>query len=90
MKKSERIDHINYWRQSGQTKKAYSELAGIKYATFISWFKNKEQGKSETGNFVKITKAAERSELEIVFPNGIRLFSTSVITIELLKDLQSV
>ncbi|MFT6707537.1 MAG: hypothetical protein ACJATF_002383, partial [Flavobacteriales bacterium] len=54
MKKSERKNHINYWRQSGQTKKAYSELAGIKYATFISWFKKSEE--EQIGRFVKLEK----------------------------------
>ncbi len=88
MKKSERIDHINYWRQSGQTKKAYCELAGIKYATFISWFKKQDVDK--VGHFVKIAKTEQRSELEIVLPNGVRLFSTAPITIDLLKNLQSV
>jgi len=88
MKKSERLNHISYWQQSGQSKKAYCELAGIKYATFISWFKNQEGG--QAGRFVKIEKAEQRSELEIVFPNGIRLYSTSGITIDLLKSLQSV
>ncbi|MFK7810246.1 MAG: IS66 family insertion sequence element accessory protein TnpB [Saprospiraceae bacterium] len=91
MKKSERIDHINYWRQSGQTKKAYCELAGIKYATFISWFKKEEPG--EVGRFVKVEKvnhSGQGSELEIVFPNGVRLFSTGSITVDLLKKLRSV
>jgi hypothetical protein len=88
MKKSERENHITYWRQSGQTKKAYCELAGIKYATFISWFKNKNTKTS--GSFVKLAKAEEKKELEIVFANGIRLFSTGIITLDLLKNLQSV
>ncbi len=59
MKKSERKNHINYWRQSGQTKKAYSELAGIKYATFISWFKKSEE--EQIGRFVKLEKTKQSS-----------------------------
>ncbi|MFT5264596.1 MAG: hypothetical protein ACI8YQ_003342 [Polaribacter sp.] len=59
MKKSERKNHINYWRQSGQTKKAYSELAGIKYATFISWFKKSEE--EQIGRFVKLEKIKQSS-----------------------------
>ena len=88
MEKSERANHISYWRQSGQTKKAYCELAGIKYATFISWFKKQES--EQVGRFVKLEKTNHCGGLEIVFPNGIRLYSDEVLTLELLKSLQSV
>jgi hypothetical protein len=88
MKKSERKNHINYWHQSGQTKKAYSELAGIKYATFISWFKKSEE--EQIGRFVKLEKTKQSSGLEILFPNGIRLYSEEELTLDLLKTLQNV
>jgi hypothetical protein len=88
MKKTARANHINYWRQSGQTKKAYSELAGIKYATFISWFKNPEE--EQVGRFVKLEKTKQGSGLEIVFSNGIRLYSEEGVTLDLLKMLQNV
>ena len=89
MKKSERKNHINYWRQSGQTKKAYSELAGIKYATFISWFKKSEE--EQVGRFVKLEKTEQSGGgFEIVFSNGIRLYSEEVVTLDLLKMLQNV
>jgi len=87
-KRAERLNHISYWQQSGQTKKAYCELAGIKYATFISWFKNEEEPIS--GNFVKLEKVEQIGGLEIVFPNGIRLYSSDTLTLDLLKSLQSV
>jgi len=76
-KESERLNHISYWQQSGQTKKAYCELAGIKYATFISWFR-------------KLEKSERPSGLEIVLPNGIRIFSEQYLSLELLKMLQDV
>ncbi|MCP4977970.1 MAG: IS66 family insertion sequence element accessory protein TnpB [Maribacter sp.] len=88
MKKSERADHISYWRQSGQTKKAYCDLAGIRYATFISWFKNQEVDK--LGHFVKLEKSDQSKGLEIMFTNGIRLYCDEALTIDLLKALQSV
>jgi len=87
-KESERLNHISYWQQSGQTKKAYCELAGIKYATFISWFRNKPLEKE--GKFVKLDKPPEAFGLEIVLPNGIRIFSEQYLSLELLKMLQDV
>jgi hypothetical protein len=90
-KASERNDHIAYWQQSGQTKKAYCELAGIKYATFISWFKN--QPDPSAGQFVKLEKKMTQEvsgRLEILLPNGIRIYSSQELSVELLKNLQDV
>lgn len=88
MDKSQRIQHLEYWQQSGQTKKAYCEMAGIKYATFMSWFKLKDEEPS--GQFLKLEKSNTRSGLEIVLPNGIQIYSEEKLTIDLLKTLQSV
>ncbi len=87
-KESERQDHIAYWEQSGQTKKAYCESAGIKYATFISWFRNTPS--SQQGQFVKLEKKSTMGGLEILLPNGIRIYSSEHLTVELLKALQNV
>ncbi len=87
-KESERLNHISYWQQSGQTKKAYCELAGIKYATFISWFRNKPL--EQDGKFIKLEKLEGSSGIEIVLPNGIRIFSEQSLSLELLKTLQDV
>lgn len=87
-KESERQDHIAYWEQSGQTKKAYCESAGIKYATFISWFRNKVE--SQEGQFVKLEKKSTLSGLEILLPNGIRIYSQQSLSEELLNVLQNV
>ncbi|MFK8101354.1 MAG: IS66 family insertion sequence element accessory protein TnpB [Saprospiraceae bacterium] len=89
MEKSQRIQHIKYWEQSGQSKKAYCELAGIKYATFMSWFKLKEE-EVISGQFLKLEKPKDIMGLEIVLPNGIRIYSEENLTVDLIKTLQSV
>jgi len=94
MKKTERQRHIKNWHKSGQTKKAYSDLVGIKYATFISWFKKSE--KKETGRFLKLEQLETPEEskrsigFEISFPNGIRIYSQDGLSLDLLKTLQNV
>ena len=90
-KESERIDHMVNWEQSGQTKKAYCELAGIKYPTFISWFKNKSAPSG--GRFVKLEKnkiVRDVGRLEILLPNGIWIYSSQGLSVELLKKLRDV
>jgi len=83
-----RLAHISNWQQSGQSKKAYSEAAGIKYGTFISWFKKAPP--LVRGQFRKLEKEEEASRLEILLPNGIRILSEQKLSLDLLKSLQSV
>ena len=87
-KKSERVQHILNWEQSGQSKKHYSQSVGIKYATFISWFKQEDTGPA--GRFHKIEARTNPEEIEIVLPNGIRVYTRAVLTSTLLKTLQDV
>ena len=88
MKSKQREAHITKWQQSGQTKKAYSKEFGIKYATFISWFKKKVPFLG--GRFLKLENSREADRLEIVLPNGIRIYSCQKLDLRLLKDLQNV
>ncbi len=86
IRKAEREKHKAKWLASGLSKKAYSESVGIKYATFISWFK---QG-SGLGKFEKLEVKGVEEELEIVLPNGIRIYSRQRLDANLLKVLRSV
>ena len=83
-----RSAHIAKWEQSGQSKKAYCEAAGIKYGTFISWFK--KEVPLEPGRFRKLEQSEQRYHLEILLPNGIRILSEQKLSLELLKSLQNV
>ena len=86
MKRSEREAHKQAWEASETSKKGYCELNGIKYPTFISWF----QEKASLPSFQKIEIKAQPQELEIVLPNGIRIYSRQRMDSKFLKLLQSV
>ena len=88
--KSERQDHIEKWKASGQTKKAYSQSAGIKYATFIYWFRGEMKNGKEPGRFIKLGDEPLSSGLEVKFPNGVRLYLRGPLSIDLLKMLGDV
>lgn len=90
MTKTERLNHLRYWRKSGQTKKVYCDHAGIKYATFMSWFKLEEPSSLSQGQFIKLEESQLNSGYEIYFPNGIRVSTKSTMSIEVLQYLQSV
>jgi len=89
-KATDRAAHKSKWAQSGQSKKSYSEQAGIKYATFISWFKT-DSIESESGKFIALpTSNSASSCVEISFPNGICLKLQEPLTRELLSHLYHV
>ncbi|MEO0684611.1 MAG: hypothetical protein AAFY76_06065 [Cyanobacteria bacterium J06649_11] len=90
MNKVQRALHLQKWQQSGQSKRAYSESAGIKYQTFLSWFKDK--GKQLSGHFRRIGKVQNKEvqAIKIVFTNGIELHAQHALNKELLEQLKNV
>lgn len=62
--------------RSGKTQKEYSQQAGIGYAKFNNWAcKYRKQQSSTAAGFMKvdILPVSEARELEICYPNGVRL-----------------
>ncbi|MCB9351980.1 MAG: hypothetical protein H6573_31485 [Lewinellaceae bacterium] len=90
MKRSERLAHVRAWRESGLTRPAYCREQGLKYGTFMSWFKlEAEQGNSTEGKFVALSSAPENSGVvEILFPNGIHVQYSGKLTAEVIKQLR--
>lgn len=87
--KVERLSHIGKWRASGLSRRAYSRLHGLKYSTFLSWFK-KEQTSTEPGRFVALPESGNSSgALAIYFPNGIRLEYEGPLDEALIQSLQN-
>lgn len=90
---AERAAHKANWSQSGQTKKCYCESAGIKYATFISWFKSGPKS-TDAGQFIALPPCEPPFEspysTKILLPNGIELTVAERLSKELLKTLYHV
>ena len=64
---------IEAWRTSGKSKKEYCKAKGMNVATFYYWFSRSNESALATGNFIPIEKASRRSEIEVIYPNGVRL-----------------
>ena len=90
MKRSDRLAQVRAWRESGLTRPAYCVEQGLKYGTFMSWFKlEAEQGTSTEGKFVALSSGPESSGfVALIFPNGIRVQYSGQLTAELIKQLQ--
>ena len=61
------------WQQSGMSKKRYCAAKGINEATFYYWYSRSKENVSSAGSFISIDKACRKSEVEVIYPNGVRI-----------------
>lgn len=64
---------VERWRQSGLTRKEFSNQLGMKLATFSYWVSRTREDKG-TG-FIPLVagKVDSAAEIELTYPNGVRL-----------------
>jgi hypothetical protein len=87
--KAERLKHMQSWRASGLSRPEYSRQHGLKYSTFLSWFKQ-ELPRPKVGKFIALPASPSMSSLvTISFPNGIRLEYTGKLDQGLIQYLQN-
>ncbi len=86
--KADRLAHVQAWRSSALSRADYCRQHGIKYNTFLTWFKL-EAETAEPGKFVALPQSQEASGIiAIIFPNGIRVEYSGKLTENLLQYLQ--
>lgn len=86
--KSARLAHLQAWRSSGLSKVVYCQDNGIKYATFMSWFKLEDSAvDTGQGHFLKIERPSFAKPLIIELPNGVRLHWQGDLNADLLQLL---
>ncbi|MBT8449658.1 MAG: hypothetical protein KJO69_08205 [Gammaproteobacteria bacterium] len=83
----ERQAHISAWQVSGQSKKAYCELQGLNYGTFISWFKKVEEVGSD---FIVLSPPGGVARMSIELPNGVCVHYSGELSLALLQILSHV
>jgi len=68
------------WHRSGKSKKAYCAENGINEATFYYWFSRiKENDTAARGSFITIDKVPRKSDVEIIYPNGVRIKTKMIL-----------
>lgn len=65
---------VERWRESGLTQKEFSEQLGMKVATFAYWVSRSKEAEKKKG-FIPLGPGQNfsASEMEITYPNGVRL-----------------
>lgn len=61
------------WQQSGMSKKRYCAEKGINEATFYYWYSRSKENVSALGSFISIEKTSKKREVEVIYPNGVRI-----------------
>lgn len=87
--KSERLEHLQQWRESGLSRRDYCQQQGLTYSTFLSWFKLESPG-DPRHSFVALPFAEHvcEGQLLIRFPSGIELECRGELTSRLLEQLR--
>lgn len=80
-KRERMLSMIADWHRSGKSKKAYCAENGINEATFYYWFSHiKENDTAARGSFITIEKVPRKSDVEIIYPNGVRIKVSARLT----------
>ena len=72
-KRSAMTAMIEDWQSSGKSKKQYCLAKGINEAKFYYWFSRSREAARSTGTFIAVAKVSGRREIEVIYPNGVRL-----------------
>lgn len=72
-KRAEMLSMIADWLQSGKSKKEHYQEKGISEATFYYWLSRSKEENTSNGSFIAIDKTVKKNDIEIIYPNGVRI-----------------
>ncbi|MET3113460.1 hypothetical protein AAKU52_001185 [Pedobacter sp. CG_S7] len=67
------VSMIEDWQSSGKSKKQYCLEKGINEAKFYYWYARINEKESLPGKFIPIEKSSGAREIELFYPNGVKL-----------------
>lgn len=65
--------HIDAWRQGGQSQRGYCAQAGISFSNFSYWRAKLKGQSAGSGNWVSLPLSSSRSVVVASLPGGVRL-----------------
>ncbi len=84
-KRKHMLSMLADWQQSGKSKKAYCVENGINEATFYYWFSRSKENDTIGGNFITIDETPRKSDVKIIYPNGVRIKSENDLALSLYR-----
>ena len=87
MKKAEQIQQaVEGWKASGLTQQVYCRQIGVKRSTFANWVKRSKEKTFEGFKLLSPCLKEPEENLELIYPNGVRL-RVSLSGLRLLPEL---
>ena len=79
---------VEQYQQSGKSQKEYCHTTGIGLAKLNYWIRRYREQQALSAGFIKLTPlvAEQQQELEILYPNGVRL-KASAANLSLISQL---
>jgi len=69
---------VEQWRASGMTQKQFCKKHQVKLATFGYWnTRYRRRQNEQSGGFVQVASSSSSQDIEIIYPNGVRLSLSS-------------
>ncbi|MCX6287712.1 MAG: hypothetical protein NTY96_11415 [Bacteroidetes bacterium] len=83
LRQEEMAYHIQSWKESGVSQQQYCSSNNLRFHTFYYWLKkNRSKNSPLTDGFIPIQVQSESSDtatnVEIQYPNGVRIFVPSM------------
>ena len=81
-KRIQMLSMIADWQQSGKSKREYYQEKGISEASFYYWLSRSKEKDTSNGRFIAVDKkSSQRSDIEVIYPNGVRIKAGSDLTL---------
>ena len=90
-RREEMYGHIAAWKTSGKTQKQYCEECGERHSVFQYWLrKQRDESNLTAGGFAQVISPPISGQLEIVYPNGVKLRFPSGSDMHLVRQFLSI
>lgn len=64
---------MEQWRGSGQSRKEFCSLQGIKFSTFCYWIRRSKEQHKGTGFKQILPSQVSLGRIDIIYPNGVKV-----------------
>jgi hypothetical protein len=80
-------DHIDHWKQSGQSQKNYCEQHGLVLHQFVYWVGKRRKAEENRTDFITLSMPEHQGSIQLRLPNGVEIALPANIPVSYLKAL---
>lgn len=80
-------DHIDHWKQSGLSQKAYCSQHGLVHHQFVYWVSKRRKSQLPSSDFVTLSMPEVKGDIQLRLPNGVEINLPASTPVAYLKAL---